>query len=176
MPGELENDAELGKKLSNIADVYVFDAFGTSHRAHASTYGAIKASEVSCAGLLLENETNALQQAISSKSSPMLSIVGGSKVSTKINLLNNLIQKFNCVVIGGAMANTFLLSKDKTVGKSLVEKDLVDVAKDIQKKANQLNCKLILPLDLVCGKSIEDKAPIECDINDVSQDLSLIHI
>ena len=86
-----------------------------------------------------------------------MAIVGGSKISTKIKLLNNLVKQFNCIIIGGAMANTFLLSNNIYVGKSLVEKDLVEEAKNIQKKANQYNCTIVLPTDVVCGKSMKTK-------------------
>jgi phosphoglycerate kinase len=105
-----------------------------------------------------------------------MAIVGGSKVSTKIKLLNNLIKQFNCIVIGGAMANTFLLSNNIYIGKSLVEKDLVEEAKNIQKKANQYNCKIILPTDVVCGKSIEDKNPFELSINEITSDFMILDL
>ena len=150
MPGELENDAELGKKLSNISDVYVFDAFGTSHRAHASTYGAIKASEVSCAGLLLENETNALQQAISSKSSPMLSIVGGSKVSSKLEVIKNLSKISDDVITGGGITNTILKAQGHNIGLSLYEDSMLNEAEELLESG-----KILLPDEVIVSKDIE---------------------
>ena len=168
-------DWEFAKKISSLFDVFVNDAFSASHRNHTSIIGFAKYIPA-VAGNHLVKEIENINTFLESSKKPNLAIVGGSKISSKINLLNNLIQQFSCVVIGGAMANTFLLSNDIAVGKSLVEKDLVDVAKDIQKKANQLNCKLILPLDVVCGKNIEDKEPRECEINDVSQNHMILDL
>ena len=168
-------DWDFAKNISSLFDVYVNDAFSASHRNHTSIIGFAKYIPA-VAGNHLIKEIENINAFLENSKKPNLAIVGGSKISTKINLLNNLIQQFNCVVIGGAMANTFLLSKDITVGKSLVEKDLVDVAKDIQNKANRLNCKLILPLDVFCGKSTEDKDPIECDINDISQNYMILDL
>ncbi len=165
LPGELENDAELGKKLSNIADVYVFDAFGTSHRAHASTYGAIKASEVSCAGLLLENETNALQQAISSKSSPMLSIVGGSKVSTKLEVIKNLSKISDDVMTGGGITNTILKAQGHNIGLSLYEESMLNEAKELLESG-----KILLPDEVIVSKDIESNITRITKVNSVQHD------
>ena len=168
-------DWDFAKNISSLFDVYVNDAFSASHRKHTSIIGFAKYIPA-VAGNHLIKEIENINAFLENSKKPNLAIVGGSKISTKIKLINNLIQQFNCVVIGGAMANTFLLSKDISVGKSLVEKDLVDVAKDIQNKANRLNCKLILPLDVFCGKSTEDKDPIECDINDISQNYMILDL
>ena len=165
LPGELENDAELGKKLSNIADVYVFDAFGTSHRAHASTYGAIKASEVSCAGLLLENETNALQQAISSKSSPMLSIVGGSKVSSKLEVIKNLSKISDDVMTGGGITNTILKAQGHNIGLSLYEESMLNEAKELLESG-----KILLPDEVIVSKDIESNITRITKVNSVQHD------
>ena len=165
LPGELENDAELGKKLSNIADVYVFDAFGTSHRAHASTYGAIKASEVSCAGLLLENETNALQQAISSKSSPMLSIVGGSKVSSKLEVIKNLSKISDDVMTGGGITNTILKAQGHNIGLSLYEESMLNEAKELLESG-----KILLPDEVIVSKDIESNITRIAKVNSVQHD------
>ena len=165
LPGELENDAELGKKLSNIADVYVFDAFGTSHRAHASTYGAIKASEVSCAGLLLENETNALQQAISSKSSPMLSIVGGSKVSSKLEVIKNLSKISDDVMTGGGITNTILKAQGHNIGLSLYEESMLNEAKELLESG-----KILLPDAVIVSKDIESNITRITKVNSVQHD------
>ncbi len=165
LPGELENDAELGKKLSNISDVYVFDAFGTSHRAHASTYGAIKASEVSCAGLLLENETNALQQAISSKSSPMLSIVGGSKVSSKLEVIKNLSKISDDVMTGGGITNTILKAQGHNIGLSLYEESMLNEAKELLESG-----KILLPDEVIVSKDIESNITRIAKVNSVQHD------
>ena len=165
LPGELENDAELGKKLSNIADIYVFDAFGTSHRAHASTYGAIKASEVSCAGLLLENETNALQQAISSKSSPMLSIVGGSKVSSKLEVIKNLSKISDDVMTGGGITNTILKAQGHNIGLSLYEESMLNEAKELLESG-----KILLPDEVIVSKDIESNITRIAKVNSVQHD------
>ena len=165
LPGELENDAELGKKLSNIADVYVFDAFGTSHRAHASTYGAIKASEVSCAGLLLENEINALQQAISSKSSPMLSIVGGSKVSSKLEVIKNLSKISDDVMTGGGITNTILKAQGHNIGLSLYEESMLNEAKELLETG-----KILLPHEVIVSKDIESNITRIAKVNSVQHD------
>ena len=165
LSGELENDAELGKKLSNIADVYVFDAFGTSHRAHASTYGAIKASEVSCAGLLLENETNALQQAISSKSSPMLSIVGGSKVSSKLEVIKNLSKISDDVMTGGGITNTILKAQGHNIGLSLYEESMLNEAKELLESG-----KILLPDEVIVSKDIESNITRIAKVDSVQHD------
>ena len=164
-PGELENDEEFGKKLSNIADVYVFDAFGTSHRPHASTYGAIKASEVSCAGLLLEIETDALQQAISSKNLPMLSIVGGSKVSSKLKVIKNLSKISDDVLTGGGITNTILKAQGHNIGRSLHEDSMLNVAKELLDTG-----KILLPDEVVVSKDIESNNTRITKVNSVQHD------
>ena len=173
--GEEKIDWDFAKNVSSLFDVYVNDAFSASHRNHTSITGFAKYIPA-VAGNHLIREIENINKFLENSKKPNLAIVGGSKISTKINLLNNLIQQFNCVVIGGAMANTFLLSKDIMVGKSLVEQDLVEVAKDIQTKAAQFNCKLILPLDVICGKSIEDREPVEFDINDISKNYMILDL
>ncbi len=164
-PGELENDEEFGKKLSNIADVYVFDAFGTSHRPHASTYGAINASEVSCAGLLLENETDALQQAINSKNLPMLSIVGGSKVSSKLEVIKNLSKISDDVMTGGGITNTILKAQGYNIGLSLHEDSMLKDAKILLETG-----KILLPDEVVVSKDIESNITRITKVNSVQND------
>ena len=164
-PGELENDEEFGKKLSNLADVYVFDAFGTSHRPHASTYGAIKASEVSCAGLLLENEIDALQQAISSKNSPMLSIVGGSKVSSKLKVIKNLSKISDDVLTGGGITNTILKAQGHNIVLSLHEDSMLNDAKELLDTG-----KILLPDEVVVSKDIESNNTRITKVNSVQHD------
>ena len=163
--GEKTNSDELGYKLANLGDVYVFDAFGTSHRAHASTYGAIKASEVSCAGLLLENETNALQQAISSKISPMLSIVGGSKVSSKLEVIKNLSKISDDVMTGGGITNTILKAQGHNIGLSLYEESMLNEAKELLESG-----KILLPDEVIVSKDIESNITRIAKVNSVQHD------
>ncbi len=172
---EEKSDLDFAKNLSSFFDVYVNDAFSASHRNHASITGLPKYIPA-VAGNHLIKEIKSINSFLENSKKPNIAIVGGSKISTKINLLNNLIQQFNCVVIAGAMANTFLLSNNIPIGQSLVEKDLVDEAINIQKRANQLNCKLILPTDVVCGKSIEDKKPVHLNINEILSDYMILDI
>ncbi|MBD1147408.1 phosphoglycerate kinase [Pelagibacterales bacterium SAG-MED31] len=168
-------DLVFAKNISRLFDVYVNDAFSASHRNHTSIIGFAKYIPA-VAGNHLINEIHNINTFLEKSKKPNLAIVGGSKISTKINLLNNLIQQFSCIVIGGAMANTFLLSNNIKVRKSLVEKDLVNQAKNIQKKAIQLNCRLILPKDVICGKNIEDKNPSEFNINEIPSSYMILDI
>ena len=131
LSGELTNDLDLSRKLSDLADVYVFDAFGTSHRPHASTYGAIQVAHSACAGFLLEDETCALKKATDSKESPTLSIVGGSKVSSKLEVIKSLIQISEEVLTGGGITNTFLKAQGNNIGISLCEDSMLIHAKEL---------------------------------------------
>ncbi|MGB4191865.1 MAG: phosphoglycerate kinase [Rickettsiales bacterium] len=150
-PGETKNDFEFATSLSKLADVYVNDAFSCSHRAHASIS---ELAEIlpSFAGLLLEDEIDNLSNHLNSSNKPMMAIIGGSKVSSKLDLLNNLMDKVDYLVIGGAMANTFLKAKGIEIGKSFYEEDLLEAAKKILKYQNK--CKIILPHDVVVAKAI----------------------
>ena len=168
-------DLNFAKNISDLFDVYVNDAFSASHRNHTSITGFAKYIPA-VAGNHFMQEINKIDSFLENSKKPNMAIVGGSKISTKIKLLNNLIKQFNCIVIGGAMANTFLLSQNINVGKSLVEKDLVKEAQNIQIKANQYNCKIILPTDVVCGKSIEDKNPLELSINEITSDFMILDL
>ncbi len=168
-------DLNFAKNISSLFDVYVNDAFSASHRNHTSIIGFAKYIPA-VAGNHLIQEIKKIDSFLENSKKPNIAIVGGSKISTKIKLLNNLIKQFNCIVIGGAMANTFLLSNNINIGKSLVEKDLVEEAKNIQKKANQYNCTIILPTDVVCGKSIEDKNPFELDLNEITSDFMILDL
>tara|TARA_B100001173_G_scaffold301129_1_gene301336 strand:- start:177 stop:1211 length:1035 start_codon:yes stop_codon:yes gene_type:complete len=168
-------DLNFARNISSLFDVYVNDAFSASHRNHTSITGFAKYIPA-VAGNHLMQEIKKIDLFIENSKKPNMAIIGGSKISTKIKLLNNLIKQFNCIVIGGAMANTFLLSNNIQVGKSLAEKDLVEEAKNIQKKANQYNCKIVLPIDVVCGKSIEDKNPFEFCINEITSDFMILDL
>ena len=168
-------DLNFAKNISSFFDVYVNDAFSASHRNHTSITGFAKYIPA-VAGNHLIQEIKNIDSFLENQKPPNMAIVGGSKISTKIKLLNNLIKRFNCIVIGGAMANTFLLSNNINIGKSLVEKDLVDEAQNIQKKAKQYNCKLILPTDVVCGKSLDDKKPFEFNINEIASNFMILDL
>lgn len=168
---EKKCDEEFSKKLANLADFYVDDAFATSHRAHASTFG-ITNHVPSFAGFLMENELNALGTILhkpeTEDNGKTGAIVGGAKVSTKITVLENLMDKIDVLFIGGAMANTFLLAQGYDMGKSLVESDMVDIAKTVLKKADEKGCKIILPVDLVVAP--EFKSYKENEVETVTVD------
>ena len=165
LPGELTNDLALAKNLCNLADVYVFDAFGTSHRPHASTYGAIQAAHSSCAGFLLEDETCALRKATDSIESPTLSIVGGSKVSSKLEVIKSLIQISEEVLTGGGITNTFLKAQGSNVGISLCEDSMLSHAKELLETG-----KILLPDKVVVSKSIDSNQSRICKIDSVQDD------
>ena len=159
-------DLNFANKMSSLFDVYVNDAFSASHRNHTSITGFPKFLPA-VAGNHMIKEIDSINSFFDNAKKPNMAIVGGSKISTKIKLLNNLIEQFSSVVIGGAMANTFLLANNYNLGKSLVEKNLIQEANNIQLKAKKLNCELILPIDVVCGKNIHDTNPVHRKINEV---------
>ena len=165
LPGELNNNLELSTTLSNLADVYVFDAFGTSHRSHASTYGAIHAAHSSCSGFLLEDEISALKKATESMDSPTLSIVGGSKVSSKLEVIKNLLQISDEVLTGGGITNTFLKAQGNNIGISLCEDSMLSQAKELFESD-----KILLPDEVVVGKSIDSSESRICNIDSVQDD------
>ena len=150
LTGEKGNNEELGYKLANLGDAYIFDAFGTAHRKQASTYSAIKMAKISCAGMLLEREVNSLNKALTSIESPFTAIVAGSKISTKLELISHLNTKADSIIVGGGIANTFLKSQGFNVGKSLVENDMIDIAKKLF-----LSGKILLPKEVVVADSID---------------------
>ena len=165
LSGEVENDPELSSQLSDLADVYIFDAFGTSHRSHASTFGAIQSSKTSCAGLLLEEEVNALTKAMHSKDTPTLSIVGGSKVSSKLEVIKSLINVSNKVMTGGGITNTLLKASGNNIGNSLCEDTMLEQAKDLLATK-----KILLPEEVIVSKSLESTESRVCRIDDVQAD------
>ena len=165
LAGELENDEDLSGRLANLAEVYIFDAFGTSHRAHASTHGAIYASSLSCAGLLIENEIEALKKATRSQESPTLAIVGGSKVSSKLEVIKSLSQISDAVITGGGITNTFLKAIGVNVGRSLCEDSMLNHASELLNTS-----KILLPNEVVVGKSIDSHETRVCSISDVEDD------
>ncbi len=147
-PMEEANDPQMSGFLSTLGDVYVNDAFSAAHRAHASTHG-VALLMPSCAGRLLQAELSALEGALANPVRPVVAVVGGAKVSTKLELLGNLVEKVDHLVIGGGMANTFLAAQGIDVGKSLCEHDMTDTAKEIFAKAEKAGCELVLPTDVV---------------------------
>ena len=157
-PGEENNDPEFAKALAKLGDIYVNDAFSVSHRAHASTEG-IAHLLPAYAGRTLQTELDALVKALEHPDRPLTAIVGGAKVSTKLDLLGNLLRKVDVLIIGGAMANTFLLAQGKKVGKSLFEKDLVEIAKKILDEARANKRQIILPVDAVVAEKYEAHVP-----------------
>ena len=153
--GEKKNNDELAKKYAALCDVFVMDAFGTAHRAEASTHGIAKFAPVACAGLLLAEELDALGKALLNPKRPMVAIVGGSKVSTKLSVLESLSDKVDQLVVGGGIANTFLKAAGYEVGKSLYEADLVPVAKALMDKMAARGAAVPIAADVVCGKKFD---------------------
>ena len=165
----------FAKNFCSLFDVYVNDAFSASHRNHTSITGFPKFLPA-IAGDHMIQEIESINSFLKKKKKPNMAIVGGSKVSTKIQLLNNLIDQFSVVAIGGAMANTFLLANGNKVGNSLVEEGLIEEAKKIKSKAKKLNCELILPEDILCGKNIHDTNPKHRKINEILSDEMILDI
>lgn len=156
--GEKKNDPVLAKKIAKLGDIFVMDAFATAHRSEASTVGAAQFSPQACAGLLLAAEVKALTLALENPARPLLAIVGGSKISTKLHVLSSLIAKVNSLILGGGIANTFLAAQGYNLGKSLIEKDLIEQAKHLMILAQQKKAEIILPIDVVVAKEISDTA------------------
>ena len=156
--GEKSNDDNLAKSMASLCDVFVMDAFGTAHRAQASTYGVAKYAPIACAGPLLKQELDSLEKALHDPTRPLVAIIGGAKVSTKLTLLETLSDKVDQLVVGGGIANTFLAAMGKPIGKSLYEKDLIDTAKKLIEKAKQQNTHIPLPTDVVCAKEFSNSA------------------
>lgn len=160
-PGEEANDPGFAQQLAKLADVYVNDAFGSAHRAHASTEGITHYVSQAAAGLLMEKELNFLGRALESPERPFVAILGGAKVSDKIGVVNHLLGKVDCLLIGGGMAYTFLKAKGQDVGKSLVELDKLDVARAALKKAEELKVPMLLPIDHVLANRFSADARTE---------------
>jgi phosphoglycerate kinase len=164
--GEKKDNEDLARQYAGLCDVFVMDAFGTAHRAEASTHGVAKFATVACAGLLLAAELDNLEKALKHPARPLVAIVGGSKVSTKLTVLENLSEKVDQLIVGGGIANTFLAAAGFPVGKSLCEHDLLDAAKALMKKTN-----IPLPVDVVVGKEFNENAAATIkDVKDVAPD------
>lgn len=159
-PGEEKNDPEFAAALAALGDVFVNDAFSAAHRAHGSTTG-IAHLLPSCAGRLMEAELSALEAALGAPKRPVVAVVGGAKVSTKLDLLGNLVRKVDHLVIGGGMANTFLAAQGINVGTSLCEHDLADTAREILTKADEASCEIVLPVDITVAREFKAGAPSE---------------
>ena len=153
--GEKKNNDELAKKYAALCDVFVMDAFGTAHRAEASTHGIAKFAPIACAGLLLAEELDALTKALLNPKRPMVAIVGGSKVSTKLSVLESLSDKVDQLVVGGGIANTFLKAAGFEIGKSLCEDDLVPTARALMQKMSQRGAAVPIAVDVVCAKKFD---------------------
>ena len=169
--GEKKSLDETAKKYAALCDVFVMDAFGTAHRAEASTHGVAKFSPVACAGILLTEELAALTKALLNPARPMVAIVGGSKVSTKLTVLESLSEKCEQLVVGGGIANTFLKASGKNVGKSLCEDDLVPTAQALMKKMTARGATIPIAVDVVVGKKFDANEPaVQKDASAVADD------
>ena len=152
--GEMSNDDDLSKRMAAMCDIFAMDAFGTAHRAQASTHGVAKYAPIACSGPLLSGELEALGKALDNPARPMVAIVGGSKVSTKLTVLESLSKIVDQLVVGGGIANTFIAAQGHNVGKSLCEDDLIPTAKKLME-----DCEIPVPTDVVCGKEFSETAP-----------------
>jgi phosphoglycerate kinase len=156
--GEKKDDEILAKKMADLCDIYVMDAFGSAHRAQSSTHGVAKYASVACAGPLLVGELEALKKALDNPARPMIAIVGGSKVSTKLTMLESLLKVVDQLIVGGGIANTFIAAAGHNVGKSLYEADLVETATRLKAAAQERGGDIPLPVDVVCGKEFSESA------------------
>ena len=172
---ENNNDEEFSKKLGSLGDIYINDAFSCSHRKQASVHNITKFVKSSFAGPLLKKEINAINLVVKNKKDPVTCIIGGSKISTKINVITSLIKKINNLIIVGAMANNFFIYKNLKVGKSLVEKDTKEIIKNIYEKAKENNCKILIPEDCVVGSDFNSNG-INKDLNNIEDNDIILDI
>jgi phosphoglycerate kinase len=176
-PGETKDDEDLSKQLASLCDVYVNDAFGTAHRAQSSTHGVAKHAPVACAGPLLTQEIDSLTAALESPKRPLVAIVGGSKVSGKLEVLKALTEKVDQLVVGGGIANTFLLAEGRNIGGSLAEPDLVDEAKSVIDACRAKGAEVPLPTDVVVAKEFSADAPVRtCPVEEVADDEMILDV
>ena len=173
-PGEKKNDEALSRKMAALCDVYVNDAFGTAHRAEATTHGIARFAPAACAGPLLEAELEALGRALHEPRRPLVAIVGGSKVSTKLSILKSLADKVDQLVVGGGIANTFMLAAGLPIGKSLAEPDQVDEARAVIELMKKRGAEVPIPVDVVCAKSFAADAQAAVKAADAVDDDDLI--
>ncbi len=175
--GEKKNSDELAAKMAKLCDVYVNDAFGTAHRAEATTHGIAKFAAVACAGPLLAAELDALGKALGKPARPLVAIVAGSKVSTKLSILKTLAEKVDNLIVGGGIANTFMLAAGLKIGKSLAEADLVNEAKQILDMMAARGASVPIPVDVVCAKEFSaTAAAVTKDVADVTDDDMILDI
>jgi phosphoglycerate kinase len=175
--GEGKNNDELGKKMAALCDIFVMDAFGTAHRAQASTHAIAKFAPISCAGPLLASELDALGRALETPEKPVIAIVGGSKVSTKLTVLESLSKKVDQLIVGGGIANTFIAAMGFSVGKSLVELDLIDEAKRLIAQAKAAGSDIPIPTDVVCAKEFSESAEATIkNVADIADDDMILDI
>jgi phosphoglycerate kinase len=175
--GEGKNNDELGKKMAALCDIFVMDAFGTAHRAQASTHSVAKFAQIACAGPLLALELDALGKALETPAKPLVAIVGGSKVSTKLTVLKSLSEKVDQLIVGGGIANTFIAAAGFSVGKSLYEQDLVPEAQRLIADAKQSGSDIPIPVDVVCAKEFSETAVATVKkVADVAEDDMILDI
>jgi phosphoglycerate kinase len=175
--GEKKDDEKLARKMAELCDVFVMDAFGTAHRAEASTHGVARFAKIACAGPLLVGELEALETALHKPARPLVAIVGGSKVSTKLTVLESLLEKVDKLIVGGGIANTFLAASGVGVGKSLHEAEMLDVARRLMAKAKARGTELPLPTDVVVAKEFAATAHADVrTIHDVRGDEMILDI
>ncbi|HEV8019570.1 MAG TPA: phosphoglycerate kinase [Steroidobacteraceae bacterium] len=167
LKGEKQDDEQLARRMAALCEVFVMDAFGTAHRAEASTHGVARFAAVACAGPLLVGELEALERALKEPARPLIAIVGGSKVSTKLMVLESLLDKVDKLIVGGGIANTFLAATGCDVGKSLCETEMLDVARRLMAKARARDAEIPLPSDVVVGR--EFAATAHADVRPVSE-------
>jgi phosphoglycerate kinase len=175
--GEKKDDEKLARKMAELCDVFVMDAFGTAHRAEASTHGVAKFAKIACAGPLLVGELEALETALDKPARPLVAIVGGSKVSTKLTVLESLLEKVDKLIVGGGIANTFLAATGMNVGKSLHEAEMLDVARRLMTKAKEKGTEIPLPTDVVVAKEFAATAHADVrTVHDVRSDEMILDI
>ena len=175
--GEIDNDEELSRKMAQLCQIYVNDAFATAHRAQASTHGIAKYAAISAAGPLLVSELKALTKALRKPAKPIVAIIGGAKVSTKLTIIKKLLKKIDTLILGGGIVNTFLNAAGYEIGKSLYEKDLVETSKALMEQAKKNNCNILLPDDVLTGNKFEEnvtakiKSISDIEKNDIIMDI-----
>jgi phosphoglycerate kinase len=175
--GEKKNSEELARKMAALCDIFVHDAFGTAHRAEASTYGIAQFAPVACAGPLLAAEIDAISRALAAPKRPLLAIVAGSKVSTKLTILQSLSKNVDGLIVGGGIANTFMLAAGLKIGKSLAEADLVEDARAVIEAMKSRGAQVPIPVDVVCAKSFAADAPATIKAaNEVADDDLILDI
>ena len=177
LPGEKKDDEQLARRMASLCEVFVMDAFGTAHRAEASTHGVARYAPLACAGPLLVGELEALERALQEPARPLVAIVGGSKVSTKLTVLESLLEKVDMLIVGGGIANTFLAATGVDVGKSLCETEMLDVARRLIDKARARDAEIPLPTDVVVGREFAATAHADVrPVNEVRRDEMILDI